>query len=160
MLMLEVVVSRIGGNSLQVSQNAVRTLQGKLPQQTAPPFPQLEVGYLNQVLDLPPGRSSPKSGGERDDEANGLMHPGHELLPRLVIARSGTKADNLLQRQRRISWRCGSGRHLTPISRFIGLAKATLTNLASKMCPRLRLLDGGNVFQSSRVCHFGDNNDY
>src|SRR4029077_1003365 len=106
MSMLEVIVSRIGGDSLQVSQDAFGILQGKVPQQAAPSFPKFEISYLKQILDQPMRWLSPRSGSVRDAQAYGLPHSRHELLPRLVIKSSGAKTNNLLERQRRVSCRC------------------------------------------------------
>src|SRR6266699_2091865 len=111
MAMLEIVVSGVGGSLLQISQNSFGTLDSKVPQQAAAACPEFDVGYLDQILHQSPRRLPPPGGRAQNGKADGPSHPGDELLPSLVITRSGAEADHIFQRQRRISCRSRSVRH-------------------------------------------------
>src|SRR5438876_1469995 len=112
MSMLEIVVSGIGGGLLQISQNSFGAVDSKVPQQTAAPFPEFEIGYLDQVLYQRPRRLAPERGRAHNGEADRPSHPGDELLPCLVITGPGAEADHVCQGQRRISRRSRAARHL------------------------------------------------
>src|SRR6266404_9286501 len=103
MAMLEIVVSGIRCGLLQISQNRFGTLDSKVSQEAAATFPKFEISYLDQILEQDPRRLPPERGRAHNSEADRLSDTGNELLPCLVITRPGTQADDVFQRQRRIT---------------------------------------------------------
>ena len=75
MAMLEIVVSGIGCSSFQISPDSFGTLNSKIPQVVASSFPELEIGYLDQILYHSPGMLSPQSGRAHNNETYGLFCP-------------------------------------------------------------------------------------
>jgi len=109
-------------------------LDRKVPQEAAAIFPEFEVGYLDQVLHQGSRRLAPQGGRAHDGETDGPSDPGNELLPRLVIARSGTETDDIFQGQRRISCRSGSVQHFLFLLRVGRRSKSAIVRVTKTRC--------------------------
>ena len=77
--MLEIVVRKVDGSSLQVSQNSFRMLDSEVSKEAAPTFPEFEVGPLEQLLHQGPRRLAPQRSRANNGEADGPSYPANEL---------------------------------------------------------------------------------
>src|SRR5881227_503574 len=100
--MLEMIVRSVGRSFLYISKDGLGILNRKVPQKATAVLPKLEIGCLDKVLDQRTRGLAPQRGGAHDGQADGPSNSGNELLPCLVIRRAGAKADQILQRQRRV----------------------------------------------------------
>ena len=89
-MVLEIVVSGIGCDFLEVGEDGIGMLERELVQPATAIFPKLEIGCLHQILDDGSRRRTPLRGRSQNRQADRLMNPRSELPPCVIIARPCT----------------------------------------------------------------------